>query len=154
ALLEGYQFSEAIRTIYDFAWSEFCDWYVEMSKGRLRDPAGRAQAQRVLVAVLDGILRLVQPFMPFVAESLWQARGGWAFARGLPNPEPAAESVCIAAWPDYPAGWRDEAMEARLRRMQDLVKLVREIRNRYGVSEKATVDVNVRCRGPVADDFR
>ncbi len=153
-LLEGYQFSEAVRAIYDFTWSEFCDWYVEMCKGRLRDEASRPTAQRVLAAVLDGILRLVQPFMPFVAESLWQALGESAFERGLPSPECAAESVCIAAWPDYPASWRDEAMEARLRRMQDLVKLVREIRNRYGVSEKAPVDVSVRCQGPVADDFR
>ena len=71
--LEGYRFSEAARTIYDFTWSEFCDWYVEMSKGRLRDADGRPLAQRVLVGVLDAILRLVQPIMPFVAESIWQA---------------------------------------------------------------------------------
>src|SRR5262249_28809692 len=71
--LEGYHFSEAARTIYDFTWSEFCDWYVEMSKGRLRsgEPPGssRALVQRVLAGVLDAILRLVQPIMPFVAES-------------------------------------------------------------------------------------
>jgi valyl-tRNA synthetase len=151
ALLEAYQLSDAIRTIYDFTWSEFCDWYVEMAKLKEQD---RALAQRILAGVLDGILRLVQPFMPFVAESLWQALGESAFERGLPNPEPASESVCIAPWPDYPAAWRDEALEARLRRMQDLVKLVREVRNRYGVSEKDTVDVNVRCQGAVADDFR
>src|SRR5262249_30896394 len=50
--LGEYHFSEAARTIYDFTWSEFCDWYVEMSKGWLRDAAGRADAQRVLVGVL------------------------------------------------------------------------------------------------------
>jgi valyl-tRNA synthetase len=150
-LLEDYQFSEALRSLYDFAWSEFCDWYVEMSKGRLRDPASRPLAQRVLAGVFDGILRLVQPFMPFVAESLWQALGDAAFERGLPEPEPAAESVCVAAWPDYPAGWRDEAMEARLHRMQDLVKLVREIRNRYKLDQKRPLDVSVRCSGAAAD---
>jgi valyl-tRNA synthetase len=160
-LLEGYQYSEAIRAIYDFTWSEFCDWYVEMSKGRLRTgepgataPGGRALAQRVLVGVVDGILRLVQPVMPFVAESLWQALGESAFERGLPSPEPAAESVCIAAWPDYPATWRDEAMETRLRRMQDLVRLVREIRNRAKLDQKLPLDVSVRCSGSVAEDFR
>src|SRR5262249_4339665 len=83
-LLEGYQFSEAVRAIYDFTWSEFCDWYVEMSKGRLKDEASRPLAQRVLAGVLDGILRLVHPFMPFVAESIWQALGEAAFERGLP----------------------------------------------------------------------
>src|SRR5262249_13061773 len=65
--LEGYHFSEAARTIYDFTWSEFCDWYVEMSKDRLQH-GERAVAQRVLVGVLDSILRLVSPMMPFVAE--------------------------------------------------------------------------------------
>jgi valyl-tRNA synthetase len=153
-LLEGYHFSDAVRAVYDFSWSEFCDWYVEMSKGRLRDAASRPLAQRVLAGVLDGILRLVQPFMPFVAESIWQVLNETAFERGLPSPEPAAESVCIAAWPDYPADWRDEAMETRLHRMQDLVKLVREIRNRYLVNERTPLDVSVRCDGSVAEDFR
>src|SRR5205814_3746076 len=94
--LENYEFSDAARTLYDFAWSEFCDWYVEMSKERLKEPAGRAQAQRVLVGVLDALLRLVQPVMPFVAESIWQALEEIAPERGLPQPSAAAASVCIA----------------------------------------------------------
>ena len=69
--LTAYHFAEAARLIYEFTWSEFCDWYVEMSKGRLREEAGRAVAQRVLIGVLDGVLRLVHPIMPFVAESIW-----------------------------------------------------------------------------------
>jgi valyl-tRNA synthetase len=152
--LEGYHFSEVARTVYDFTWSEFCDWYVEMSKGRLRDPASRPLAQRVLAGVLDAILRLVQPVMPFVAESLWQALGEAAFERGLPAPEPSAESVVIAPWPAFPEGWQDAAMEARLRRMQELVRGVREVRNRYLVDNKVAVDVYVRCAAAVADDFR
>jgi valyl-tRNA synthetase len=153
--LEGYRFSEAIRTIYDFTWSEFCDWYVEMSKGRLKDAAARPVAQRVLAGVLDGILRLVHPFMPFVAESIWQALGEAAFERGLPSPEPSAESVVIAPWPAYPDAFRDPAIEARLGRMQDLVRLVREVRTRYLPSDPSkTLDVRVRCPQNVADDFR
>src|SRR6185312_241005 len=111
--LENYRFSEVARAIYDFTWSEFCDWYLEMSKRRLNDPASRPLVQRVLAGVLDGILRLVQPIMPFVAESIWQALGESAFERGLPAPEPASESVCIAPWPEFPASFRDPAMEAR-----------------------------------------
>jgi valyl-tRNA synthetase len=151
--LEGYHFSEAARTIYDFTWSEFCDWYLEMSKGRLRDPAGRAAAQRVLVGVLDAILRLVHPIMPFVAESVWQALAEAAFERGLPAPEPAAESVVVAPWPALPAAWQDPAMEQRIARMQDLVRAVREVRNRYQI-DKAPLDVFVRCGRSVAEDFR
>jgi valyl-tRNA synthetase len=154
AQLEGYHFSEATRTIYDFTWSEFCDWYVEMSKGRLRDDAGRATVQRVLVGVLDGILRLVHPIMPFVAESLWQALNEAVFERGLPAPEPAAESVTIAPWPAYSAAWKDAAVEARIGRMQELVRSVREVRNRYTIDLKTAVDVFVRCNSTVAEDFK
>jgi valyl-tRNA synthetase len=152
--LENYRFSEAARTIYDFTWSEFCDWYVEMSKRRLQDPVARPLVQRVLVGLLDGILRLVQPIMPFVAESIWQALNETAFERGLPSPEPAAESVVIAPWPSLPEAWHDAAMEARIGRMQELIRAVREVRNRYTVDLKTNLDVFVRCSESIADDFR
>ncbi|MGL4555233.1 MAG: valine--tRNA ligase [Gemmataceae bacterium] len=183
AHLEGYRYSEAARLLYDFTWSEFCDWYVEMSKGRLRKdeggrvkdepepktdlssalihpssfiphPSGRPLAQRVLAGVLDGILRLAQPIMPFVTESIWQALNEAAPSRGLPSPAPAAESVCIAAWPAYPAAFHDGPMEARLARMQDLVRLVREVRNRYMVDTKTALDAFIRCSTAVAADFQ
>jgi valyl-tRNA synthetase len=152
--LEGYHFSEVARTIYDFTWSEFCDWYVEMSKGRLRDAEARPLVQRVLAGVLDVILRLVHPVMPFVAESIWQALGEAAFERELPGPEPAAESVVIAPWPEFPASWVDPAMEQRMARMQELVRAVREVRNRYTVDARTSLDVFVRCGEQVAADFR
>jgi valyl-tRNA synthetase len=152
--LENYHFSEAARTIYDFTWSEFCDWYVEMSKGRLKEEAARPVAQRVLVGVLDGILRLVQPIMPFVAESIWQALNEAAFERGLPAPEPATESVVIAPWPIYPAAWRDAGIEQRIARMQDLARAVREVRNNYNVENRTNLAVFVRCAPALADDFR
>jgi valyl-tRNA synthetase len=151
--LEGYQFSEVSRLIYDFVWSEFCDWYIEMSKGRLKEPATRAPAQRVLVGALDGILRLVQPVMPFVAESLWQALTEAAPERGLPTPAKAEESVVIAKWPTYPDAWISPAVEARFARMQELVRGVREVRNRYQVDDKKRLDVVVKCSDAVAADF-
>lgn len=152
--LEAYHFSEAARTIYDFTWSEFCDWYVEMSKGRLRETISRQLAQRVLVGVLDAILKLVHPIMPFVAESIWQVLNESAFERGLPAPEPATESVAIAPWPAFPAAWQDQAMEKRIARMQELVRAVREVRNRYNVDPKINLDVFVRCQANVAEDFK
>jgi valyl-tRNA synthetase len=124
--LEGYHLSEAARTIYDFTWSEFCDWYVEMSKGRLRNTEGRATVQRVLVGVLDAILRLVHPIMPFVAESIWQALAESTFERGLPAPEPSAESVVIATWPSSPSEWQDREIEERFKRVQDMVRKMRD----------------------------
>src|SRR5262249_38597628 len=120
--LDRFRFSDIARTIYEFTWSEFCDWYVEMSKGRLKDAAGRATAQRVLIGVLDAILRLVQPVMPFVAESVWQALAELAPIRGIPEPSAAAKSVCIAPWPQFPDSWRDPSAESRFARMQELVQ--------------------------------
>ena len=151
--LEGYHFSDVARLTYEFVWSEFCDWYIEMSKGRLKNPATRPTAQRVLVGVLDGILRLVQPVMPFVAESLWQALNEAAPERGLPAPARPAESVVIAAWPEYPADWVSPAVEARFARLQELVRGVREVRNRYVVDDKTRLDVSVKAAAPIAADF-
>ncbi len=152
--LEGYHFSDVARTLYDFVWSEFCDWYVEMSKGRLRDDSARPAAQRVLAGVLDAILRLVHPVMPFVAESIWQALNEAAFERGLPAPEPSTESVVISPWPTFPAAWRDAGIEQRMARLQELVRTVREVRNRYTLDARTGLDVFVQCAANVADDFR
>jgi valyl-tRNA synthetase len=151
--LENYHFSDVARSIYDFTWSEFCDWYLEMSKGRLRETASRPLAQRILAGVLDTILRLVHPVMPFVAESIWQPLGEAAFERGLPTPEPTTESVVIAPWPEFPKEWRDPSMEQRFGRMQELVRAVREVRNRYSVDTKTPLNVFVRCSPAVAGDF-
>src|SRR5439155_8445650 len=145
---------EVADTLYKFIWSEFCDWYVEMSKGRLKNEASRPQVQRMLAGVLDAILRLTHPVMPFVTESIWQALNDAAFERGLPNPEPATESVVIAPWPAYPEAWRDAAMEERIARMHELVRAVREIRNRYTVDPKTAVDVYVKCGASVTADFQ
>lgn len=153
AALEGYHFSEVSRLVYDFVWTEFCDWYIEMSKGRLKDDAARPTAQRVLAGVLDGILRLVQPVMPFVAESLWHALNEAAPERGLPTPSKPTESVVIAPWPSYPTEWINEGVEARFAKLQELVRGVREVRNRYMVDEKERLAVFVKCAPAVAMDF-
>jgi valyl-tRNA synthetase len=143
--LEGYHFSDGARVIYEFIWSEFCDWYVEMAKGRLRDPARRLIAQRMLAGVLDAICRLVHPIMPFLAESIWQALGERARERGLPEPSQAAESIVIAPWPQFDPRWRDPDVERRVARMQDMIRAIREIRNRYGLDAARPLDVTVRC---------
>jgi valyl-tRNA synthetase len=146
--LEGYHFAEVARLIYDFTWSEFCDWYIEMSKSRRNDPT----CQRVLVGVLDGVIRLIHPVMPFVAESLWQALNEAAPVRGLPTPAQAEESVVIAKWPSYTAELSDLSTESRIARMQELVRGVREVRNRY-IIEKAPLEVAVKCPAAVAAEL-
>lgn len=151
--LEGYRFNEVSRTIYDFTWSEFCDWYIEMAKGRLKDDAGKATVQRVLVNVLDSIIRMVHPIMPFVAETLWQALNEAAPQRGFPTPTRGTESVMRATWPELPTTWQDPAMETRLARMQELVRVVRDARNRYEVDGRTPLHTYVRCSANVAADL-
>src|SRR5438094_489091 len=104
-----------------------------MSKGRLRSADSRPLVQRMLAGVLDTILRLAHPVMPFVTETIWQALNEAAFERGLPAPEPSIESVMVAPWPSFPDNWRDAAMEQRMARMQELIRSVREVRNRYTI---------------------
>jgi valyl-tRNA synthetase len=96
----------------------------------------------------------VQPVMPFVAESVWQALNEIAPTRGIPEPSPAAKSVCIASWPGYPAEWRDETVERRFARVQDLVRSIREIRARYSVDPKTLLDVHVRCSDQIAGELK
>jgi valyl-tRNA synthetase len=144
AALEQYRFADTAKLSYEFAWSEFCDWYIEMSKARRSDPA----CQRVLVAVLDGIIRLIQPTMPFLAESLWEALNSVAPIRGLPSPKQAEAAACIAAWPVYEATVVDTSTEAAIALMQELVRGIREMRNRYQIDN---APLTLRCHWRACD---
>lgn len=152
AALDGYKFAEVARLVYEFAWTEFCDWYVEMSKGRLKDPERRPAAQRVLVGVLDGLVQLVHPVMPFVAESIWHELNAAAPERGLDAVRTGEESVCVAPWPTFAPGAEDDATEARVGRMQELVRGVREVRNRY-MLDKTPLELAVKCSPTVAAEL-
>ncbi len=135
--LENYRFADVTKLLYEFAWSEFCDWYIEMSKARRSDPA----CQRVLVTVLDGIIRLIQPTMPFLAESLWEAIGSVA--------KRTEEAACIAKWPTFAEGVVDSTTETSIARMQELVRGIREMRNRYQI-DKAQLALMVKCSADTA----
>jgi valyl-tRNA synthetase len=152
--LEGFGFAEASRRLRDFTWNDFCDWYVESVKGRLRDPSARADAQRVLVAVLDGVCRLLHPFMPFVTEQVWQAMALSAPVRGLPRPEAAAESVCIAPWPEYPAAWDDAEAEQVVGLWQEVTKALRNLRAERGVPKETKVAPILIASGTTGDRLR
>ena len=168
--LENFRFSEFAKTLYDFAWSEFCDWYVEMAKLRLRDPATRPTAQRVLAAVLDSLVRLLHPIMPFLTEQIWQALNEVAPERGLEGTDTAsgtatsgtdyssgaqaAPSVMIAPWPAARSEWRDLETERRMARLQELIKAVRNIRSNFNVDTRSRVSARVRCAADLADELR
>ena len=152
--LEVFRFAEATKRLRDFTWNSFCDWYVEFLKGRLRDPETRPTAQRVLAAVLDGLCRLLHPVMPFVTEQIWQALGQVAPLRGLPEPVPAEESVCIAAWPSYPAAWQDAEAEATVAQWQEKITAIRNLRAEKEVPKAAKIAPILVAEEPVATLLR
>ena len=125
-LLEQFHLGEAGRTLHEFVWSEFCDWYIEASKVSLYgdDPEARAVTQSVLENTLAVILRLLHPFMPFVTEEIWHYLHPQAAADG-------SESLIVAPWPA--AGARDEEAEAFLDELIEAIRGVRNIRAEYEV---------------------
>ena len=119
-MMEDYQFGEAQRNIYDFLWSEFCDWYIEMAKIRLRDKTAVSPVP-VLVHVLETSLRLLHPYMPFITEEIWQTLNS-----RLPREADRPESIMIAP---YPAG-REDAIDTGAERIMDsFIEIIHAIRN-------------------------
>jgi len=154
-LLGRYQFDKATQAIRDFTWNEFCDWYLEMVKPRLKAEGDeKALAQRVLVGVLDGLVRLLQPFTPFICEELWQKLKDIAPERGLFEPQLAAESSMIASWPELPTSLQDENLEDRFNRLQETVVAVRNIRAVYGIGPNVPVKLFMKCEPGVAEELQ
>ncbi|MEV6578327.1 valine--tRNA ligase [Streptomyces sp. NPDC051582] len=122
AYYEDFQFSKLSEALYHFAWDEVFDWYVELSKTTFF--AGGEQAKvsgRVLGEVIDVMLRLLHPVVPFVTETLWTTLTG-------------GESLVIADWPKD-SGFRDEAAESEIATVQSLITEVRRFRKEQGLQD-------------------
>ncbi|MHB0976576.1 MAG: valine--tRNA ligase [Candidatus Aquicultorales bacterium] len=120
AAVEEYNFAEASRLLYDFFWSDFADWYVELAKARLYrsdSPEERAVAQNILVHLLDAVLRLLHPFMPFITEEIWLK---------LPD---SGETIVKAAWPASDKALIDRRVEADFELVQSITSAVRSIKS-------------------------
>jgi valyl-tRNA synthetase len=119
-LLESHLYGEAGRQLREFVWSEFCDWYIEAAKVRLRTtPQEQEEVAQTLAYALERIMRLLHPFMPFATEAMWQA---------LPH---SGDSVMISRWPL--AGDRDPVAEHQWERLSDVVTKVRNARAEMGI---------------------
>ncbi|NNJ27471.1 valine--tRNA ligase [Alienimonas chondri] len=158
-LLGRYQLDAATRALRGFVWDEFCDWYVEMVKPRLRLEEGaeqtdeRAAAQRVLVHVLDSILRLLHPWAPFVTEEVWATLKAIAPERGLPEPVAAADLCALASWPEANAEDVDESLEARFDALKEVVVAVRNVRGVYNLPPAAPLALHLRSAEDFAGDL-
>lgn len=152
--LATYRYADAARYLYEFAWDEFCSFYVEMVKGRLQDDTSRPVAQRVLAYTLDTLLRLLHPIIPFLTEEVWQLLGQAAPKRGLATVESPTESVIIAPWPVSDPARQNAQIEARFARFQEVLRGVREIRSRQSVPPKKEISFAVRCDVETAELLR
>ncbi len=118
--LASYNFGEVSKLLYDFIWSEFCDWYIELIKPVLyqdKDQQAKNSAQYLGTAVLEKILRLLHPVMPFITEEIWQQLPG------------TGESIMIADWPEVDMTRIDEEVEKKMNLIMEIIKAIRNIRN-------------------------
>ena len=131
--MEKYELGVAVQKIYDFVWTEFCDWYIELVKPRLfakdENPASANAAFWTLKTVLIQSLKLLHPYMPFITEEIFCT---------LQSEE---ESIMISNWPVYCKEWEDEQSEAKAELMKNLIRGIRNIRTEMNVapSRKAVV---------------
>ncbi len=134
--IEDFKFNEAANSAYDFVWGTFCDWYVELAKPVLtgEDEAEKAETRATAAFVLDQILKLLHPFMPFVTEELWAETG---------KAGPAREQLLIVSeWPDL-AGLEDPTADAELEWLVSLVTGIRSVRQEMNVPAGAKVKLVV-----------
>ncbi len=143
--LQQYRFAESSRLLYDFAWDEFCSFYLEIAKPRLADPAQRATTQSVMAHGLDTLLKLLHPTMPFVTEVIWEHLNLVAPQRGLPAPQEASTFAMRAPWPTADQSHFDEGIERQFAEFQEVVGAIRRIRASQNIAPRETVPVAIRC---------
>jgi valyl-tRNA synthetase len=124
--LGGYRFDLAVQAIYEFAWHDYCDWYLEFSKPLLaQDEATARDTRATLLAVLEQLMRLAHPFIPFLTEEIWQRVAPLAGAGG--------DTVMLAAFPRADEVHIDAAAESDVTWLQQAIIAVRNIRGELGI---------------------
>ena len=162
--LAGYRPSAALAAVREFFWGDLCDWYLELIKSRLAAADGAAPeqeagaadasaadadaARQTAATVLDGVLRLLHPFVPFITETLWARLRELAPRRGIAGWRPAdAELLAVAAWPSAAPDVEDTALEAGIDRLRGVARAVRDLRARHGVAARKPLDAVIRSMG-------
>ncbi len=154
AYLEDFKYAEATRELYEFAWHQFCSFYVEMLKDRFADESKRPHAQRMLAYSLDCLLRLLHPVMPFITEEIWQNLARICPQRGLGEVKTVNRCIIDAAWPDLGPAWRNDAIENQFALYQAALSDLREIRNSQNIGNKKTVKFSIKCSAHTGDLLR
>ena len=119
--IDKYEIGLAAADIYDFIWSDFCDWYIEMVKPVLYSEGQKTNTQKVLLFVLENILKLLHPFMPFITEEIWQT---------LPQRKSA---LIVADWPKYKEEFNFQAEEDAIEYIENAIKNIRNTRSNMNI---------------------
>ena len=127
--LDNYRFDLASKELYEFTWNDYCDWYIELSKPVLYSDDASAErkraARRTLVRVLEALLRLLHPIMPFITEELWQRVAPLAGRQG--------DTIMLQPWPEPEAELIDTDAEAELEWVKQFIMGVRQIRSEMNI---------------------
>jgi len=129
--LENFDLGEAGRLLYEFIWNEFCDWYIELTKPRLynkEEVLARHTAQSILFEVLEGTLRLLHPYMPFLTEEIWQ------------NLPVQGDSIMMQSWPEKPV-YQDAVAEGNMTLLMEAIKAIRNIRAELKVAPGQKIEI-------------
>ncbi len=147
AAIDAYEFDVAAKTVYQFVWHEFCDWYLEAIKPVLQSPKGspaRVATVYTLWTIYEGTLRVMHPFMPFITEELWQRMHALRATPDAPVAKP--RSIVVAPWPVVPKrpsyGKEIKSFEA----IKDIISTIRMIRSRHLVPPASLVPAIVRTQ--------
>ena len=130
--LEEYRLNEAAHAVYHFTWHEFCDWYIELIKIPLKDPAQKSETQHVMMFVLRELLKLLHPFLPFVTEELWHQL-----------PLSHEKSLIIASFPKFNSKWVNPKAKKEIQMIIDLVSQIRNVRGENTVSPSKLISATV-----------
>ena len=137
--MEEFQFGEAQRVVHDFLWSEYCDWYIEMAKVRMRsDQQDGPSPLPVLAFVLERVLRLLHPFMPFVTEEIWRTLVDY-----LPIEPDRPEALVIAPYPEANESLMDEQAESEIGAVTEIVRAVRNLRAEFRIEVSQSLEAAV-----------
>ena len=141
-LFDKFEFGEAGRVLYHFIWDDFCDWYIEMTKEQLQDDSrDNTTTKSILVLVLDNILKLSHPIMPFVTEEIWQQIA------------PAGQSIVVAKYPVVDENYRDAQSEKAMEQVMEIIRAVRMIRNEMNTPLSKKVDLFIKANDEATMDL-
>ena len=134
--MQDYQFGEAQRAIHDFFWHEYADWYIEMAKIRLRSDGDNEESPLPYLAyVLERVLRMLHPFMPFVTEEIWQA-----LKERVPADPDAPDALIVAEYPDANADFYDEEAEDDISLVMETVRSIRNLRAEFRIQQHQRIE--------------